>query len=321
MPFPSAASTFSLGSSSSSGAGGGGGAAGPGPSLYEFLLEAELSSYYDALRNDLKVSSVGQLKYVEEDDLSHLGMSRPEQRRLRKYFHKYFPQTYLRKIKQMILPKAKEDVDQSSVLLLDTSSDKGGGGGGAAASQVRVPSKHIIPADSIVINKELGVGEFGVVQQGVWNNEDGDRIQVAIKCLSKDQMQNNPMEFLKEAVIMHTIEHEHIVRLYGVVLDTVSLMLVTELAPLRSLLECLKESALRPSFPVMALCDFAMQVCDGMQYLESKRLIHRDLAARNILVFAKNKVLFPSILHNPAISMMRNGNLCSRVCVSSGKIN
>lgn len=291
MPFPSAASTFSLGSSSSAGAGGGGaGGPGPaGPSLYEFLLEAELSSYYDALRNDLKVSSVGQLKYVEEDDLSHLGMSRPEQRRLRKYFHKYFPQTYLRKIKQMILPKAKEDADQSSVLLLDTSADKGGGGG-AAASQVRVPSKHIIPADSIVINKELGVGEFGVVQQGVWNNEDGDRIQVAIKCLSKDQMQNNPMEFLKEAVIMHTIEHEHIVRLYGVVLDTVSLMLVTELAPLRSLLECLKESALRPSFPVMALCDFAMQVCDGMQYLESKRLIHRDLAARNILVFAKNKV-------------------------------
>ena len=39
-------------------------------------------------------------------------------------------------------------------------------------------------------------------------------------------MQNNPMEFLKEAAIMHTIDHEHIVRLYGVVLDTNSLMLV-----------------------------------------------------------------------------------------------
>lgn len=39
----------------------------------------------------------------------------------------------------------------------------------------RVPNKHIIPADSITINKELGVGEFGVVQQGVWTNE-GDRV-------------------------------------------------------------------------------------------------------------------------------------------------
>jgi len=52
-------------------------------------------------------------------------------------------------------------------------------------------------------------------------------------------------------------------------------MKVTELAPLRSLLECLKEPALRQSFPVPSLCDFSIQVCNGMQYLESKRLIHR----------------------------------------------
>ena len=65
---------------------------------------------------------------------------------------------------------------------------------------------------------------------------------------------------------------------------------MTELAPLRSLLECLKEPALRQSFPVPSLCDFSIQVCNGMQYLESKRLIHRDLAARNILVFTKNKI-------------------------------
>lgn len=40
-------------------------------------------------------------------------------------------------------------------------------------------------------------------------------------------MQNNPIEFLKEAAIMHAIDHEHIVRLYGVVLDTNALMLVS----------------------------------------------------------------------------------------------
>lgn len=90
---------------------------------------------------------------------------------------------------------------------------------------------------------------------------------------------------------MHSIEHENIVRLYGVVLDTNSLMLVTELAHLRSLLECLKDSGLRVSFlTVPTLCEFAMQICSGMMYLESKRLIHRDLAARNILVFSKSKV-------------------------------
>ncbi|XP_055938737.1 activated Cdc42 kinase-like isoform X1 [Argiope bruennichi] len=253
---------------------------GKGPTLYDFLLEAELSHYFSPLKNDLKVTSVAQLKYVEEDDLLQMGMTKPEMRRLRKYFQKYCPQTYLRKIKKMIL-KNKDDPDRSSIYFNDNTLEK---------NNIKVPSKHIIPKDNIVINKELGVGEFGVVQQGVWTNEEGERIQVAIKCLSEERMQKNHMEFLKEAAIMHTIDHENIVRLYGVVLETNTLMLVTELAPLRSLLECLKEPALRPSFPVISLCDFAQQICEGMQYLESKKLIHRDLAARNILVFAKNKV-------------------------------
>ncbi|XP_023230389.1 tyrosine-protein kinase PR2-like [Centruroides sculpturatus] len=250
------------------------------PTLYEFLLEAELSHYFNSFRSELKINSVAQIKYVEEEDLLHLGMSKPEQRRLKKFFHKYYPQTYLKKIKKMILSKNKDDADRVSVLENDS----------LERPNIKVPSKHIISMDNISLNKELGVGEFGVVQQGIWTNEDGERIQVAIKCLCKERMQNNNMEFLKEAAIMHTIDHEHIVRLYGVALDTKSLMLVTELAPLRSLLECLKEPALRPSFGVLSLCEFAQQICDGMQYLENKRLIHRDLAARNILVFSKNKV-------------------------------
>ncbi|XP_046669114.1 ack-related non-receptor tyrosine kinase-like isoform X2 [Homalodisca vitripennis] len=252
-----------------------------GPGLYDFLIEAELQHYFTSLKNDLKVQTAAQLKFVSDDDLQQLGMSKPEMRRLKKYFQKHFPQNYISKLKKMIVYK-KEENGQSlmAAMLSDESLDK---------PPVRVPNKHIIPADSILVNKELGTGEFGVVQQGVWTN-DGERIQVAIKCLSRERMQSNPIEFLKEAAIMHGIEHEHIVRLYGVVLDTNALMLVTELAPLRSLLECLKEPSLRFSFPVLTLCDFAIQICDGMQYLEAKRLIHRDLAARNILVFSKNKV-------------------------------
>lgn len=205
----------------------------------------------------------------------------------------------------MILPKHKEDPDRTSILLLDSSQDRSG---------IRVPSKHIISADTIVINKELGAGEFGVVQQGVWTNEDGERIQVAIKCLSKERVQNNYMEFLKEAAIMHTIDQEHIVRLYGVVLDTTALMLVnksnfihkfintnsltkyliiklwfflqvTELAPLRSLLECLKEPALRLSFPVILLCDFALQICEG-SFIFSSSLICR--APKSLIISLKS---------------------------------
>lgn len=47
--------------------------------------------------------------------------------------------------------------------------------GGERSQGPRVPSKHIINSDSISVNKELGIGEFGVVQQGVWTN-DGERV-------------------------------------------------------------------------------------------------------------------------------------------------
>ncbi|XP_043213446.1 activated Cdc42 kinase-like isoform X2 [Amphibalanus amphitrite] len=252
-----------------------------GPGLYEFLTEAELQQYYNHFKNDLKVQNVPQIKWVTDEDLVTMGLSKPEIRRLKKFFSKYCPQNYLSKMKRKLLGRRDDELPEPALVPDDSPSRQ--------RHAIKMP-KHIIPADAIVVNKELGTGEFGVVQQGVWTNEEGHRIQVAIKCLSKQRMQSNPTEFLKEATIMHNIEHEHIVRLYGVVLDTNALMLVTELAPLRSLLECLKEPNLRASFPVLTLCGFAIQICDGMQYLESKRLIHRDLAARNILVFSKNTI-------------------------------
>ncbi|XP_054154787.1 activated Cdc42 kinase-like [Oppia nitens] len=166
-------------------------------------------------------------------------------------------------------------------------------------------STFIIGADSLHINKELGVGEFGVVQQGVWCSPESKRIQVAIKCLSSQRFDTSRLEFLKEARIMHNISHEHIVRLYGVVLEP-SLMLVTELALLRSLLECLKDPSLVCQFPVITLCNFAAQIADGMSYLEHQCLIHRDLAARNILIFGTNMIKISDIGLSAALCVNNN---------------
>ena len=97
-------------------------------------------------------------------------------------------------------------------------------------------------------------------------------------------MENNQLEFLKEAKIMHQLTHEHIVKLYGVVLEP-SLMMVTELAPLRSLLECLKETSLRSSFPIISLCNFAYQIADGMSYLEVGLVITLNHIFINNLIY------------------------------------
>lgn len=148
---------------------------------------------------------------------------------------------------------------------------------------------HIIPASSLdILDRELGRGEFGKVMQGIWTNSEGQKIQVAIKCLSPEKVSidKHQQDFLKEAAIMYSLNHDHLVKLFGVVLDVdSSLMLVTEFAPLRSLAENIKQEALKASFPVTLLVDFSIQIADAMRYLHSSNIIHRDLATRNILLF------------------------------------
>lgn len=74
------------------------------PGLFEFLEEADLPQYYHGLRNVLRVYDVPQLKYIIDEDLYSIGMSRPEARRLKVCFQKYNPQTYTSKLKKLLLP-------------------------------------------------------------------------------------------------------------------------------------------------------------------------------------------------------------------------
>lgn len=69
--------------------------------LHDFLEEAELLHYYSALCNQLRISTVPQLKYVEEEDLAGIGMSKPEMRRLKKLYKKECPHGALGKIKKV----------------------------------------------------------------------------------------------------------------------------------------------------------------------------------------------------------------------------
>ena len=54
-----------------------------------------------------------------------------------------------------------------------------------------------------------------------------------MKCLCKEKVRSGTPDFLKEASIMHTIDHMYIVRLYGVVLKPESLWLVSQVLELQ----------------------------------------------------------------------------------------
>ncbi|XP_071201063.1 megakaryocyte-associated tyrosine-protein kinase-like isoform X2 [Salvelinus alpinus] len=103
--------------------------------------------------------------------------------------------------------------------------------------------------------------------------------KVAVKNIKCDV---TAQAFLEETTVMTKLQHKNLVRLLGVILHN-GLHIVTELMAKGNLENFLRTRG-RYVISTDQLLRFALDVCEGMEYLESKRLVHRDLAARNILV-------------------------------------
>lgn len=143
----------------------------------------------------MKITNAAQFKYAADEDLRFIGLSRPEIRRLRKFYEKHFPHSYLSKIKRLLQAPATIVKREDGTGNGGQATSEGGGGSASAAGTPtlsrngasspgsgKVPNnKHIIPADAISVNKQLGIGEFGIVQQGVWTN-GSERVSLSFVC-------------------------------------------------------------------------------------------------------------------------------------------
>ena len=63
----------------------------------------------------------------------------------------------------------------------------------------------------------LGEGQFGSVSKGIWREETGYILEVAIKSLKPNSEERDKVKFLQEAAIMAQFRHPNVVTLYGVV--------------------------------------------------------------------------------------------------------
>uniref|UniRef100_A0A8V5GAV4 Tyrosine-protein kinase n=1 Tax=Melopsittacus undulatus TaxID=13146 RepID=A0A8V5GAV4_MELUD len=136
-------------------------------------------------------------------------------------------------------------------------------------------SWEIDPKD-LTFLKELGTGQFGVVKYGKWRGQ----FNVAIKMIREGSMSED--EFIDEAKVMMNLSHEKLVQLYGVCTKQHPIFIITEYMANGCLLNFLKEP--RRRFQPAELLEMCKDVCEAMEYLESKQFLHRDLAARNCLV-------------------------------------
>jgi len=131
--------------------------------------------------------------------------------------------------------------------------------------------------------KPLASGAYGQVFKGSWVKNN---IAVAVKKVLRTSVMTREQtmdSFRKEVEILAMLDHPHVLKLYGAVLDDDNICIVTELVPGGSLFDLIHTKPLLKPEAVIAI---STGVCKGMTYLHSMGIIHRDLKPGNLLMGA-----------------------------------
>lgn len=128
----------------------------------------------------------------------------------------------------------------------------------------------------------LGEGGMGMVYKG-W-----DKVlkrPVAVKKL-RSELQASPRErdrFLKEAEMVASLHHPHIVDIYTIIRDSSDTHLVFEYVSGMTLHELLNESPGRRLPPAQAL-EILRQISEAVDHAHARHVIHRDMKPSNVML-------------------------------------
>uniref|UniRef100_A0A6Q2XU14 receptor protein-tyrosine kinase n=1 Tax=Esox lucius TaxID=8010 RepID=A0A6Q2XU14_ESOLU len=151
----------------------------------------------------------------------------------------------------------------------------------------------MVDRHKLTLGKTLGEGEFGSVMEGSLIQEESV-LKVAVKTMKIAICTRSEMEdFLREAACMKEFDHQNVMRLLGVCLQTVEsegypspvvILPYMKHGDLHSYLLYSRLGDCPVYLPSHMLVKFMMDIAKGMEYLSCKNFIHRDLAARNCML-------------------------------------
>ncbi|CAL8312933.1 unnamed protein product [Merluccius merluccius] len=225
--------------------------------LVELLGDVQLQQYFLRIRDELNVTRLSHFDYVKNEDLEKIGMGRPGQRRLWEAVKRrralYKRKSWMSKV----FPGKRPDADPQAALpqgaaacLVPPT--------GAPASEPGASLTCLVREAELQLFERLGDGTFGVVRRGEWTSPNGRVQSVAVKCLKAGLLDSEGLDdFIREVNAMHSLSHQNLITLYGIVL-TQPMKMVTELAPLGSLLDRLRKR--QGHILIASLCSYAVQV-------------------------------------------------------------
>eukprot|EP00050_Salpingoeca_kvevrii_P001198 m.164780 g.164780 ORF g.164780 m.164780 type:complete len:1438 (+) comp10319_c0_seq1:179-4492(+) len=139
--------------------------------------------------------------------------------------------------------------------------------------------------EDVIIESEIGSGEFGSVYSGRVLFDGGAReVRVAIKSLKESSTDESRVTFLQEIAVQGQFTHPNIVGLVGYVTKDDPVLMCIEFMELGSLKSYLQSDIVKGQLTLRDFIRMASDVCAGMYYLGQCNFVHRDLAARNCLI-------------------------------------
>jgi len=147
-----------------------------------------------------------------------------------------------------------------------------------------------VDRNNVVIAKELGHGAFGKVYLATLRGTDGRAdMECAAKMLKDGAKPEDYVLFREEVEIMLHLQHPSLMGLVGAVTVDEPWIVCFEMVQYGDLLGVVRkyQEKILPSkgpISVAEMLHIAIQVSDGLNFVQFKGYVHMDVAARNVLV-------------------------------------